>query len=178
MEGRKDVVMKIKIIGAFLVMAGSGGFGMVLVASHKAELKALRQLISVLDYMECELQYRLTPLPLLCRQASLEISGPLREIFLQLCKELEDQISPDVSRCMHAAVSRCRNIPKLTEECLLSLGQTLGRFDLQGQLSGLEAVRKTCRSKLESMERNKEMRLRGYQTLCLCAGAALAILLI
>jgi hypothetical protein len=61
---------------------------------------------------------------------------------------------------------------------LRELGQSLGRFDLNGQLLGIAAVRNTCRSKLQQFEKNKEVRLRSYQTLGLCAGAALAILFI
>lgn len=170
--------MDIRWIGAILIIAGSGGLGISLAATHRSEVKSLRQLISTLDFMECELQYRLTPLPELCRQAARETTGMLQELFSLLCTELEDQISPDVGRCMDAAVARCKNIPKQTKDSLLALGHTLGRFDIQGQLNGLESVRQACRQKLEALEQNKEMRLRSYQTLCLCAGAALAILLI
>lgn len=170
--------MQMKVIGALLIVAGSSCFGMSLAASHRTEIKALRQLISVLAYMKNELQYRLTPLPQLCRQAAAESSGVIRELLLQLCSELERQVAPDANICMNAAMSQCRNLPKHTEEYLIMLGQSLGRFDLQGQIAGLESVRQACQIKLEAMETDKESRLRSYQTLCLCAGAALAILLI
>jgi hypothetical protein len=56
------------------------------------------------------------------------------------------------------------------------LGTSLGRYDLQGQLNGIESVRIRCRSDLEELERNRDVRLRSYQRLGLCAGCALAIL--
>ena len=58
------------------------------------------------------------------------------------------------------------------------LGQTLGRFDLPGQLKGIKAVQESCRRELARLERNRDARLRSYQTLGLCAGAALVILLV
>ena len=61
---------------------------------------------------------------------------------------------------------------------LSELGESLGRFDLPGQLKGLEAVRRKCLMELEALGRNRTERLRCYQTLGLCAGAALVILFI
>lgn len=170
--------MSYKVLGALLVIAGCGGFGFALAANHRREERTLRQLVNVLDFMECELQYHLTPLPELCRQAGRESSGVIRGVMLALARELEDQISPDVASCMLAALSKTGEIPKLTYRCLRALGQSLGRFDLTGQLRGLEAVRATCRKELEDLAKNRDVRLRSYQTLGLCAGAALAILFI
>jgi len=58
------------------------------------------------------------------------------------------------------------------------LGGNLGRFDIPGQLRGLENTRKECCDKLQMLTQNNDSRLRSYQTLGLCAGAALAILLV
>ena len=170
--------MSIKLIGAILIISGCGGFGFKISSAHVRQERTLRSLIGILDYMECELQYRLTPLPDLCRQAAGESDGILRTIFLTLTHELEDQISPDVERCMTATLSKIKNIPLYTLEALELLGRSLGRFDLEGQLKGLDAVRQECRRKLDELNTNRDVRLRSYQTLGLCAGAAIAILFI
>lgn len=170
--------MTVKLIGIILIIGSCGAFGFLLAAAHRRETKCLRQLITVLDYMACELQYRLTPLPSLCRQAAGESAGIIRQVLTAFTEELEDQISPDVGKCMQASLRKVKDVPPITGECLRVLGQSLGRFDLEGQIRGLESVRQICRSKLDGLEANKEVRLRSYQTLGLCAGAALAILLI
>ena len=54
----------------------------------------------------------------------------------------------------------------------------IGRFDLEGQLQGLESVRVYCRDQLDNLAKDRDVRLRSYQTLGLCAGAALAILFV
>ena len=168
--------MSYKWIGAIMIIVSCGGFGFSVAAMQLREEKSLRQLIAALDFMECELQYRLTPLPDLCRQTSGEARGGIREVFRILAEELEAQISPDVERCMDAALSQNQNLPVHTRQAFQLLGQSLGRFDLPGQLKGLETVRTLCRSRLEILTTNKEPRLRSYQTLGICAGAALAIL--
>lgn len=168
--------MTLKWIGAILIVLSCGGFGFLLAANHRREERTLRQLIGALDYMECELQYRLTPLPELCRQAAKESGGVIRDALSALAVQLEDQIRPDVESCMNAALAQIQDLPKSSRICLRKLGRSLGRFDLPGQLKGLEAVRAACRLELNRLSQNRDARLRSYQTLGLCAGAALAIL--
>ena len=170
--------MSLRILGAVLVIAGCGGFGFKLASSYIREEKTLRLLISTLDYMECELQYHLTPLPELCRQAAAESTGVIQKLFLLLTIELEDQISPNVERCMSAVLYKTADIPPLTRNAMHLLGRSLGRFDIEGQIKGLNAVRLECRRNLDTLNQNKDIRLRSYQTLGLCAGAAIVILFI
>ncbi len=170
--------MNYKWIGAVLVVMGCGGMGFSLAAAYSREEGMLRQLIRILDFMICELQYRLTPLPELCRQAAKEAAGCLRDTLNAFVQELESQISPDASSCMHAALAKRRELPESVRGILLQLSQTLGRFDLSGQLQGLEGAKAACQNRLEALNQNRSERLRGYQTLGLCAGAALVILFI
>lgn len=170
--------MNYKMIGSVFVIAACGAVGFKIAANHAREVKYLREMIRLLDYMECELQYHLTPLPDLCRQAAGETCGLMRDLMIRLCGQLEAQVSPDVSCCMDAALSGLRDMPSVTWKYLELFGKSLGRFDLEGQLHGLEALRTSCRRELESLNSNLAPRLRSYQTLGLCAGAALAILLV
>jgi len=167
-----------KIIGAILIVFGCGFFGFSVTAGVKWEEYMLRQLIGALDYMQCELQFRMTPLPDLCRQAGAEYRNRVGQFFCHLALELENQISPDVQGCVHKAMSTAADLPPRCKEALLMLGTTLGRFDADGQVRGLEAVRSYCRSELDAIAVNRDARLRSYQTLGVCAGAALAILFI
>lgn len=168
--------MTYQYLGALLVITGCGGFGFSLAAVHRKKERLLQQLIQVLHYMETELQYRLTPLPELCRQAGKEIDGILSVVFLNLARELEWQTAPDVCSCMAEALRKSCDLPVCLRKHLLRLGQTLGRYDLPGQLQGLQAVQVDCEGELAALHKDKDLRLRNYQTLGLCAGAALAIL--
>lgn len=161
-----------------MIFLGCGYFGFRSAALYLAEERMLRKLIAVLDYMSCELQYKLTPLPDLCRQASSETTGALQILLRVFADELDSQISPNVKTCMDVAISKCKAMPELSKKCLYQLGCSMGRFDLNGQIQALESVRMTCRNHLSKLEEGKEMRLRSYQTLGLCAGAALVILLV
>lgn len=167
-----------KALGAVLIVFGCGYFGFYMVIRIKQEEQSLHQLIAVLDYMQCEIQFHMTPLPDLCRQAGMEQQNWIGKFFQKLALELEDHTSTDVSCCVHHALT---SVPELQNRCrhaLEFLGTSLGRFDVQGQINGLEAVRVFCRGELEEMAVNRDARLRSYQTLGVCAGAALAILFV
>ena len=170
--------MMLKWIGAVLILIGSGGFGFTMAATHRREERNLQLMITGLDYMQCELQYHLTPLPALCRQTAQQVTGVIRGLFLNLAQELEDQISPDADHCMMAAIYQTKDLPQKCTEAAERLGKTMGKFDIEGQINGLEAVRGMCRRSLEQLSTGRDVRLRNYQTLGLCAGAALVILFI
>ncbi len=170
--------MIIKYIGVILVIASCGGFGWMVAAAYRKEISTLRQMISALDYMECELRYNMTPLPQLCRQTAAQSKGVIRKLFYELCLELENQMAPDVAQCVNAVIMNCKDIPKESSAIFTLLGSTLGRFDAAGQLRGLETARQEAGRRLEELSKNQTERTRSYKTLALCAGAAVAILLI
>ena len=168
--------MNYKWIGAVLVIVGCGGFGFSLAATQLREESNLRQLIRMLKFMERELRYRLTPLPQLCRQASGEGKGAVRDVMKQLATELERQEQPDVSSCMRMAMERSGELSRRMRRLLSRLGRCLGRFDIEGQLEGLEEILDACREQLKDLQSEKRTRLKSYRTLGLCTGAALVIL--
>lgn len=169
--------MTYRWFGALLIITGCGSIGFSLAAGDRQRERFLRQLIQVLRSMESELQYRLTPLPELCRQAAKDSSGALQDVFLNLARELDWKAAPDVYSSMEEAMRKSRNLPVTIRQHLKCLSRTLGQYDLPGQLLELQAVRKNCEEELSVLLNGKEGRLRSYQTLGLCAGAALAILL-
>lgn len=167
-----------KLIGALLIIASCGSVGFLLVATHRKEVNALEQLIRILEYLECSLQHRMLPLAELFKEIDRKFTGNVRKVFSLLAEELDNQIAPNVQTCMDAALSRSKDIPKLTYGALITLGKSLGDFDLDGQLKGIAAVHAECEEKLKSYTNNQDSRLRTYQTLAICAGLAIAILFV
>ena len=168
--------MNLKIIGAVLVLAGCGGCGFAMAAAQRREEQCLRQLLRALEYMDCELQFRQPPLPLLCHNTAGILTGPMALVFEHLYWELEAQTAPDAGYCMRAVLTEFPGLAERVREALSQLGSTLGRFDLPGQQKGLSAVGAYCRCAIDELSQNRSSRLRSYQTLGLCTGAALAIL--
>jgi stage III sporulation protein AB len=155
-----------------------GWFGFAMVLSHKREEAGLNGLICALDYFQCELQYRLTPLPDLCYQIAHTRKDMVGQIFGKLAEKLESGENADVSNCLRQIRRESSDLTPAVSNALELLGSTLGCFDLPGQISGIEAVRAHCRRELDALQKDRAERLRSYQTLGLCAGAALVIIFI
>lgn len=165
----------VKLIGAACIVIGCGGFGFSMAAANRREEAELRRLISALEYMSCELSYRMTPLSVLCRNAA--DGGVVGRFLRELAAELEQGTAPDVQVCVHSVLNRME-LPKVLRRMLSELGATLGRFDLPGQLRGLESGIRASGEALRNIREGAEGRRRCWQTLGLCAGAAMAILFV
>lgn len=167
-----------KMLGAAMILAACGGMGFSLAAAHRQKENMLHQLIAAARLMICELQYRQTALPHLMILCARETTGAIAQTFSAMAEELERQIAPDASCCMAAVLEMMPKLPSIVREKLKLLGSSLGRFDLQGQVSGLETVAQMCQRDLDGLTLNRDARLRSYMTLGLCAGAALVILFV
>ena len=178
METGKDEHMSLKILGALCVVTACGTCGFMMAGQHIGKIRKMQNLISALEYMECELQYRSTPLPQLCRQAGLQCQGKIQQVFILLADELDAQVFPNVQRCMASVMDRIGHLERPIYDSFRQFGNNLGKFDLIGQVQGLNSTRQSCTERLEQLMQNKESRIRSYQTLGLCAGAAIAILFV
>ena len=170
--------MNFKWIGAVMVLASSALFSVRIAAAHRKSVQTLTQLIRSLDFMECSLQYQLTPLPLLCEQAGHSATGIVRKVYLSFASELRKQTHADVQCAVRQALQYMEELSPREKRWFRLLGASLGRYDLPGQVKGLQGVREECILEMEKMKNNQEERLRSYQTLGLCAGTALVILLL
>lgn len=169
--------MSVKVYGAVLILLGSGAFGYSLVRGVQREKAMLRMLSHTLKWMECELRYHITPLPDLCAEAAEQTGNWLRHILKDLSRALERQTAPDADGCMGIVLQSYEEIPVRIRRLLSLLGSSLGRFDLSGQLEGLQEVQATCALELEAIRSGREQRMKNYVTISLCAGAAVVILL-
>lgn len=170
--------MQLRWMGAIMVMAGCGAFGFKMAQDYLREIYALRQLNALLEYMENELRFHLTPLPELVLAAAQRSGGKLRPVFTELAALLECNSNIDAAGCMDSVLQNHPQIPKRAAAVLAQLGVSLGAFDLDGQLGGLESAKFSCDGELKVLEQEKKQHVRNYQILGLCAGAALAILLL
>jgi len=168
--------MIIKVIGAIMVIVGCGSVGFLIAAAHRTEVKTAQQLIWALEFLSCELKCRLIPLPELCRKTAAASTGTIKIVFNGLAHEMEKQISPNTEKCMQSVLENNQQIPSITRNGLELLGRSIGKFDVDGQLEGIETVCIEVKRNLQSFTKNQEVKLRSYQTLGLCAGAAIAIL--
>ena len=168
----------IRWIGGLLVILGCGSCGISIATEYLREQQRLGRLYRALCIMEWELKYRLTPLSELCRLAAKESGGSVEAVFRRLAGELDAQTEPEVDGCMQAALAKVPELSPTLRKIMKQLGRSLGRFDLTGQIQGLQAVREAVQTAQDRLDRERGSRLKCYRTLGFCTGAALVILFI
>lgn len=170
--------MTIRVLGAFLIIAGCAGVGCALARNYRREEQAMGELVQCLEWMICEMNYRMPPLASLFRGAADVCKGAVSQTMRQLANELDQQLTPNVDACMYAAITAVPNLPERPAAHLRALGTSLGHFGLEGQINRLQAASVLCKQDLQRMSSGRETRLRNYQTLGICAGVALVIIFI
>lgn len=159
-----------------MILLGCGGFGFATASTYRREILYIRNLLRVLDYIECELQYRQLPLAELCRRSASVCGGCVCAIMNDIAQELDNQILPDVAECIHAAIAKRKDLSLRMQNIFKNLSCFLGAFDKEIQLKALMTVRQEVRLELEALTSNQQNRTHSYQVLGVCAGAAIAIL--
>lgn len=170
--------MMMKWIGALLIVAGCGFFGFYMGWNVNRDASLLRSLVAFIDCLSSELSYKMSPLPDALRATAQLQKSKISPVFVALAEQLEQQICPNVASCMEQVLRQHRQLPPHTLQQLSELGGLLGTYDMAGQQNGLSMAKDTCMQILSQLEQERTQRVRGYQTLGLCAGAALAILFI
>ena len=167
-----------KWIGAICIFTACASVGFSIGFKQIREIKMLEQWIRISHRMEKEIGYYGRSIPDLFRMISYEEKGELAQVFLRTAIEMENQIHPDASRCMSIAIAKTEGLPSSILELLDFLGNELGKYNLDEQLKGIAQISEIAVERRNLLCKDRVKRMRGYQTLGLCAGAALVILFI
>ena len=167
-----------KIIGGLFVVVACGGFGHAFADQKKIEIGYFRSLIRSIELMKCELRYRMTPLSQLCKISGGCDKDLIGQWFCRLGELLEQKEVPDIDGCTKEVMMLVPQYHPHIADALILLCQSLGRFDLHGQLEGLDAVLDRCKTELGHLTEEIDQKKRTIQTLGVCAGIALAILML
>ena len=145
----------------------------------RAEDRDLRQLQRVLEYMLCEIQGSLTPARQLCERAQSVCRGQLRELLRDCAAGIAAQEAADVGQIMEAALIRqAQDLPVSCVCHLRELGEVLGRYSCEEQVQALRALTVRVGDSIDRLQQGKADRCRSYEVLGVCAGCALAIILL
>ena len=168
-----------RLLGAILVIAGCGAFGLAGVARLDGRVRDLGELAAGLDSLQRELGWRLAPLPQALEAAAKAAHGPAAQFFAQ-CARTAGQANGRTFQevwqdSLNAAPLRLAEGDKALLE---RLGPVLGRYDSDSQRLALEDAAAGLRS-LQGEASDDRRRLgRVYGALGITAGLFLAILLI
>lgn len=166
----------IRWLGAAFIIGSCGSCGIAMAMAQLREEGIVKELLRFLSGIRWELEYRMTPLPDLVENGAKVTHGALRCVLLRFMENLRNLSLPDAGSCMALALDA--SLPMNVIPLLRLLGDSLGRYDLSGQLEGLLGVEASCRDRLSELKQERGMKVHSCRILGFCAGIALAVLLV
>lgn len=169
----------LRAAGAVCVLLGAAALGYSAVQRLKERAQTLSRLIGALGYLEEELSFRLTPLPALLEALARQTEGAAGQFFGGCLDGMRAAPQGGLRTSWRQAVGDHLGVLREeARETILSLGDTLGRYDGEEQR---QALRQTA-ARLERLrQQSEEERARlgkVYATVSLAAGAMAVIVLI
>lgn len=169
----------LKILGLLCVVGSASAVGFGFAAGVRRQAEQLRALQTALGQMKNETAYRMTPLPELLAQAGAQTEGAVGAVFSRCAAELRRRTST-VQFAMQTALSHTPGLalPQSAQRALLALSASLGKFDVDGQCRAIDLAASRVGEALEDVEQASRARCRSYRTLGVCAGLAIAVILL
>lgn len=170
--------MWLRLIGACAITVSSAGFGLRAAWDYRLRIRLLRDFVACLEEMQQQLRQNLLSLPQLVRIASELGYGTIYRIMDGFHAALIDPEAEDIPGCMRKALSCVPDLHPDLRRLLVQLGRSLGKFDLTGQLKGMDDLKSAAEKQLLIMEHEQNQNVRCYRTLGIFGGMALAVLLL
>lgn len=168
----------VHLIGAALVAAGGALLGFQAAAGLRRRVRAVRETEAGLALLERELELSAPPLPRLLERGAEHSQGPARALFQGCLRGLDSLDQEDFSSLWRRLVREQTGLPAEGQAVLLSLGDTLGRYEGERQREALSAARRRLEELAGRLEADSRRQGRVYQALGLSGGAFLVILLL
>ena len=137
-------------------------------------------LIDALLRIRHELQYRLTPLPEIFAALGGSRNREIADFFSCLASMLSAQQTCTLSYACRQALAQTHglSLSSAARGTLLSLFDSLGKYDLEGSVQALDLALSRLREEARTLQNGAAARCRTYLTLGVCTGLAVAVILI
>ena len=169
-----------RILGAVLVIAASAFVGFGFAAAVRRQCRQQEALLSALELMKNEMQYRMTPLEDVFAMLRNVRESAVAELFEHWSENLYGTQLMSVEAALQRAVEQTHelNLPPESLQTLRSLSQSLGKLDADGQCSAIQLSQTQLQNQLAIARAGSEKRAQSYRTVGVCAGLALAVILL
>lgn len=168
----------IRMIGAAMVAVGGAWLGFQGAEDLRSRVRTLRQVSAGLAVLERELELNGPPLAQLLNRGSEHSVGMTSNFFQSCAQGLEHLDREEFSSQWRRQVAQFEALGRQGQEILSPLGDVLGRYDVQQQRRGTQAVRSRLEELADMLERECRRQGRVCQALGISGGAFLVILLL
>jgi len=170
----------LRILGLAMIVTASSAVGFGFAGGIRRQWVQLSALLGALGCMKSEILCRLTPIPELFSVLADYSEGAVGELFARCAAACRQNRCSPPSAVIKDALA---GTPGLclgpdARRALLELGMALGKFDMEGQCRAIGLAEARLQRELELLGQSRRARCRSYETIGVCAGLAIAVLLV
>ena len=170
----------LRIVGALLVMAGSGGFGLLFANGLADRAATLRRLVTALQHLESDINFATLPLLMALRRVAATVGGVEGAFFAAAAEEIGASEGRPLAAAWLTALNRHKLDMLLAPgevDALAQLGTVLGGSDREDQLKHLALAKATLTQYHTEAEARAEKTKRVWRYLGFTLGALIVVLL-
>ncbi len=164
----------VRLWGMLLLFCGAAGTGLSAAAAVRRTVRQLEQVQYSLEMMRCEIGCGMTPAAKLFAILGEACTGGVGRFYTSLGQAVAS------GRTIAAGAAENRkhlsSLPEGAWQSLQELFASFGRFDQQAQLRLIDLADGQIHSLLQQLSGQKRQRCRCYETLGICTGIALVLL--
>jgi len=171
----------LKLFGAVLIIIAGTAIGFVQAASYVNRSKQLRMLIYALQRLETEINYGQTLLPDALNKCSEGIEQPLRILFTETAKLLEESKEMSMQEVWQQSIETIWGRTALRErekDVLLRMGSVLGMSDAVDQQKHLQLAQLQLKSEEEQALQEQQRYANMWRSLGTLGSILIVILMV
>ncbi|MDD4801722.1 MAG: hypothetical protein PHF24_02090 [Syntrophomonas sp.] len=152
----------LKTLGAAFIISGFGLYGMMGARTISNRVKQIRNIRIAMGFLEKEISYLHTPLPLAMERAAQCTAEPARTLFYQCGHILQDKQGMTIPEAWTYSLEKLRSVSNLKDEDL----EVLKVLSLQMGVSGLDEQKKLFKMIQEQLKLQEEKARQGVEAEC------------
>ena len=170
----------LRLIGAVIVVACTGTFGVSCAMRLGLRARVLSELIAALEVMRSEICDRLTPMPDLLETLAEQTNPPVSRMFAGCLEGMKSLGNRSFYFLWKTAVEQTPELELTRQESqtLIELGHVLGRYDVEEQRRSLNGVIRRLEGYLKHAQEEKRVQTKAHAALGVAAGFFVVIILI
>ncbi len=169
----------IRLVGAILIVVGSASAGFCMAGNVRRMQRIYRDALRATAYMKSEIECYLTPLHDIYTQLSHVMPKPLSTLFSALHQQARRSLGLLPAVHYSRARQMLKNpLPHELGQIFAEMFDMLGRQDAVAQIRAITLAEERLNEVLINISSEKKERCRAYETIGVCAGIALVIILV
>ncbi len=169
----------IRLVGAILIVVGSASAGFYMAGNVRKTQRIYRDALRATTYMKSEIECYLTPLHDIYGQLAHILPKPLAALFFALYEQARRSLGLLPAVHFSRARQLLRNrLPHELVQIFAEMFDMLGRQDAVAQMRAITLAEEHLNEVLNRVSSEKKERCHAYETIGVCAGIALVIVLV